>query len=379
MQRILVAVRPTITASEQQSSSPLVSDSFDRADSTTSLGTADSGQTWTALAGTWGIQTNRAYGVGTSPIDKQVVVESGASDVTVSVDVAVFDTDPVSIGPGIVFRAVDASNYLLFCAETAGRWALYKRVNGNHTEIASMSETPVAGKYEVTCSGSTITCKVGGVTKITATDTTHQTATRHGIRDYKNSTTASANRFDNFKIESLGAKPLVSDAFDRADNTTALGTADTGQAWGTQHGTWGIASNQAYSPALSGGDAIVLIEAGAANVEVSCNIAHQGNNGVLFRSANASNLLLARLGDNALQVYKREGGTWALLSSVAMTLTAGQTYALRVVASGSTIDIYVGGVKQITITESFQSTITTQGLYSGSTLARWDNFKVEAI
>lgn len=176
-------------------SGPLVSDTFDRADTGTSLGVADTGQTWTPLAGTWGIETNRAYAVGSDPADRQVVVEAGAADVVVAVDVAVLDSGG---GTGLLFRGVDASNYWIFTSEGT-RWALYKRVAGTHTLVAALTETPVAGRWEVTCSGSTITCKIDGVTKMTVTDTAHQAATRHGMRIYRlNATTSS--RYDNFTV-----------------------------------------------------------------------------------------------------------------------------------------------------------------------------------
>lgn len=187
--------RGTALVWEPPTTGPVVSDSFDRADSGTSMGTADTGQVWTPLAGTWGIDTNRGYSVGSDPADRQVVVESGVSDPTVAVDVPVLDSGG---GTGLLFRGVDANNYWIFTSEGT-RWALYKRVTGTHTLVGSFTETPTIGRWEVACSGSSITCKIDSVTKVTATDTTHQTATRHGLRIFRQSATSSS-RFDNFTV-----------------------------------------------------------------------------------------------------------------------------------------------------------------------------------
>lgn len=178
---------------------PLVSDTFDRPNNATSLGTADTGQTWTSLSGTWGIDTNRAYTSGGTSSDRQVAVESGASDVTVAVDVTALDNP----GPGLLFRAVDTNNYWVFIAQTAqGDWRLFKRVAGTYTMVGSLVEAPFAGRWEVVCSGSTITCKVDGVTKITTTDSTHQFATLHGLRTF-NVAGEPVDRWDNFQVEAL--------------------------------------------------------------------------------------------------------------------------------------------------------------------------------
>lgn len=170
--------------------------------------------------------------------------------------------------------------------------------------------------------------------------------------------------------------PLVSDSFNRPDNATSLGTTDTGQVWSALAGTWGIDTNQAYGP--SGGDLLALLEAGASDVNITCDIKHHDNNGVLFRTVSQSDFLLARLSVNTVQLYRRQAGVWTLLADAAMTLTNGQTYAFRVVASGSTINVYVDGVNRVTATESFQSTVTKHGMFGGNSVSRWDNFRVDA-
>lgn len=178
-------------------SGPAVSDTFNRADSTTTMGNADTGQPWVPLAGTWGIDANRAYSVDAATDDRQVAVDAANADATVEVDMAVLDAIG---GGGLLFRAVDANNYWLFVAEPEiPRWVLYKRVSGTYTLVASFAQAGATGRLLVTASGSAITCKLDGATLMSVTDTAHQTATRHGLRVYRFGS-ASANRFDNFKV-----------------------------------------------------------------------------------------------------------------------------------------------------------------------------------
>lgn len=191
MRRITVVTRPTVA---EAAAGPLVSDTFDRPDSTTSLGTADTGQVWAALDGTWGIETNRAYTPG-GGLDRQAVVESGASDVTVEVTVPV-----VTTGAGVVGRSVDGSNYWLWTWEAGvPRMALYKRVGGGHTLVGSYSlaALPDGSRLGLRMTGTTVVGLLDGMDVLTVTDSAHQTATRHGMRVYNSDIT----RLDNFRVE----------------------------------------------------------------------------------------------------------------------------------------------------------------------------------
>lgn len=180
-------------------SGPLVLDTFDRADSATSLGVAGTGQAWEVLAETWGIQTNKAYSYSPNNNLGFAAIEAGVSDMRVQVDVSGLGT----LGDaGLLFRVVDANNFLTFFASpSGGKWHLAKRVAGTWSFFAQLAEAPTNGRYEVICSGSAITCKVDGATKITATDSAHSTATRAGMMGVTDDATrARAVRFDNFEI-----------------------------------------------------------------------------------------------------------------------------------------------------------------------------------
>lgn len=165
---------------------PLVSDTFNRADSTTSLGTADTGQAWTPLATTvWGIIGNTAYETGNAA-QALAVVETGVSDCTVSV------TMPVMGDTGLCFRASDNDNNFV-----TNPTALYREQSDTgYTLLGSYPQINAGDRLAVVLSGSTITVKVNGAAVLTVTDTFNQTATKHGLRSH-NSTAA---RFDDFEV-----------------------------------------------------------------------------------------------------------------------------------------------------------------------------------
>lgn len=174
-------------------STATVTDSFNRANSAVALGNADTGQTWSALGGTWGISANQAYFVtGGTTNSLYAVVDSGLADTTVQVTIAVTD---VTEEPRVVFRAVDVNN--LWIVSTSG--VVYKRVAGSYTSAATFTHTFVNGDIvSVVLLGNSITAKVNGTTVATVTDSFNATATKHGIGQLLLNT--NVTRFDDFSV-----------------------------------------------------------------------------------------------------------------------------------------------------------------------------------
>jgi hypothetical protein len=86
----------------QQTSTGIVYASFYAPDSATAIVDADTGQSWTQLAGTWGTHKYRAYMSAPNPNDGNcaAVVETGVSNAKISVQV----NDPNSVSAqGILF------------------------------------------------------------------------------------------------------------------------------------------------------------------------------------------------------------------------------------------------------------------------------------
>ena len=166
-----------------------------------------------------------------------------------------------------------------------------------------------------------------------------------------------------------GTGIIVSDSFDRADNATSLGAADTGQAWTATGLTAGIQGGMAYFPTVSG-FGIATVETLHADVDVTCSL-------ILRTSADQSRGVLLLRGDgsvaNRWSLNCDSTGTNLVLSKVvasvstnvqtaAFAVTLGQSYAIRVVAKGSAWTVYVNGVSTITATDAALSTLTKCGI-----------------
>lgn len=159
----------------RRSSRIVVADSFQRADSAVSLGSADTGQAWTAHGGTPGIAGNQAYFAATA-LDGGASVESGAANVTVSVVCTAIGGDF-----GVIARLTDGSNYIRL-VHTGGAVFFQKRVGGGFTTFATQAWTLTAGDvFTLACSGNTLTARINGTQIGTTSDAFNNTATRHGF------------------------------------------------------------------------------------------------------------------------------------------------------------------------------------------------------
>lgn len=174
------------------------------------------------------------------------------------------------------------------------------------------------------------------------------------------------------------AQTLVSDSFTRANSAVTLGSADTGQAWTANRGTWGISSNAAYNPVI---DASTLdtatVDAGSANVTVSVTLAtYAAAQRVCGRQTDAANGLLVDVQDTAINLYRVTADSPNLLGTAAIVAASGCTIAL--VMSGNSISVRFNGSQVIgPITESQGSSVTKHGLGNGgSTIATFDNFLI---
>ena len=165
-------------------------DSFNRADNATSLGSADTGQTWAVLnGGPWGIVSKQAYQPG-NVAGSVAVVDATVSDGVVQVSLSTMGT-----GAGLVFRASDASNFWKLYA-SGSTYVLAKRVAGADTTVATISVAPSSGDLlSVALSGPAITVAINGVQRAVASDSFNQTATKHGLHASDN-----VARFDDFSV-----------------------------------------------------------------------------------------------------------------------------------------------------------------------------------
>jgi hypothetical protein len=138
---------------------------------------------------------------------QRAVVDSGASDVDISLDVTI---DSNADGTeGILFRYVDVDNHwqaIWGNGDSVHIWVIDERVSKTYTRRASVAFTPSATttySFRVVASGTSITATIDGGYQIAYTSSLYQTATKHGImgqsRDYVGAP-ATPPAYDNFVV-----------------------------------------------------------------------------------------------------------------------------------------------------------------------------------
>lgn len=181
---------------------------------------------------------------------------------------------------------------------------------------------------------------------------------------------------------------LVSDSFNRANSTTSLGTADTGQTWIGITGTFGISSNQAVAYATI---AESQINTTVTDMDSSVSVtfaSSSGNGGVFVRGSGSSSDLSGyylRLTGGSYSLYSigTGGGSASIQSQSAGALTYPFTVTLRMTIQGSTINCYANGTQlfggSITNTAVSGSSYIYAGLRASDTATTFDNFSVSSV
>ena len=178
-----------------------ITDTFTRADSTTTLGSTETGQAWQVIAGTAGILSGQARGY-TNLCD--VVVDFGTPNMAVSVDYVV---------PAPYLRIfahyVDSSNYYGLLMQSSGLAPRLYRLYGGVEASLTPSTTVAAGDritmeaFE-TGSGTRLRVLRNGVEVFLITDTSagRPLGTKCGMRL---SATGQTARWDNFETTEVTA------------------------------------------------------------------------------------------------------------------------------------------------------------------------------
>lgn len=192
--------------------STFASDTFTRADSASSLGTADQGGAWTVTAGdgTWGITSNKGYAATPKSNDHSIATLSVAqNNVTVSCDITLSSTSNRATA-GLRLRAADVSNWLgsyLYKTGTYNMLDLQQVVSGAQTSLASVTSLGLVNgntyNLKVVISGTTAAVYLDGVLKIAATSfNSGLTTQKYGINLFSLSTDFDdgGTRFDNFLV-----------------------------------------------------------------------------------------------------------------------------------------------------------------------------------
>ena len=175
---------------------------------------------------------------------------------------------------------------------------------------------------------------------------------------------------------------LVRDSFNRNDNALSLGNAETGQAWteiGAAALAIGIVSGRAVGDGAAGDDG-AYVETDRADVDISADVqcSEPGISYILLRYSAADALIIVGADNSAANNFAiwRNNAGWSLIGNWASD--PGTTvHQLRVVAKGSSIQLFVAGVLRISVTETFNQTETKHRCWLRATSAL-DNFIVKA-
>jgi hypothetical protein len=189
--RTLTGRRPT----------PGAYDTFTRADSAVTMGTAESGQVWTPSTGTWGIDTGQAYSPDASG-DRYTVIEVEGPDGTFDVDLV--NASDGSQDSGLVFRWIDSGNFLLF-----HNYFLFIVDSGSFSILQAnlYPVGPGAHHLKAVLRGTSIKLYVDGAlsndyTLVGSEATKFTTPTKIGLRD--NSAGLFKAHFDNLTFDQAG-------------------------------------------------------------------------------------------------------------------------------------------------------------------------------
>lgn len=194
---LITAVTTTPVVSEP---TLLAHDSFDRANSSSTLG-ATSGEgslgalNWTAQLGTWGVSSNQAYcpTLDGGTLNGIATIDVGTGDVDVTVTTSVADTG----SQGIILRYVDANNHVRMIGDNT-QCSLSKTVAGSPVGIISNFGACQSGTVlRVQAVGTEYRVYIDGELKGTATDSSFTTATKVGMR-----VSGTGEKFNEFSVYS---------------------------------------------------------------------------------------------------------------------------------------------------------------------------------
>lgn len=179
----------------------VLSDTFTRANSTTSAGVATTGQTWTTESGVWGINTNQLYAP-TAP--GNVIINSGVTNFYIASNFTFTNNG------GMLFRHADASNrWGLFLDLTQRRVQLYKVSGGINVVIQETGDNVVTGSttylLEVVVFGDLIIGYVDGIEYIRYTMTEAEFAASQARTNvgFRQTVASTGMRWDNLVVKTL--------------------------------------------------------------------------------------------------------------------------------------------------------------------------------
>jgi hypothetical protein len=358
----------TATTQALSAPAPTILDSFNRGDSTTSLGTTETGQAWrNDNSSVWGVSGGKAYiaTAGATGGQSYADVECGTADVTVSFVITGL------LSGGIAFRhnLTNLNGYVLVINNN-GSLQIYRSAGAygaeTYTTIGQSTALAVLGdKVSITASGSTLQGKINDVTVVTATDATY-TGTRHGLYNFG----VNAGRLDNFTVAPATTTPATA-----VITGTPTGTTISTWTFSADGGTFGAAPIYAsvagnvvtVTGAIMTAKTLAIKATGASGVTDTMTISKISDGSSGFVGADAVTVVLT----NEAQVFP---GT---VSAAVAGFTTSQVLAYKgAVQQSATIGTITGAPTGMTITyqnnpgltAQFTATVTTALVTQSGTL-----------
>ncbi|MBL7495115.1 RHS repeat protein, partial [Frankia sp. CNm7] len=357
-----------------QAPSPKIA-SFTGANSISSLGTTDTGETWEVLSGTWGINSNNAYLATAAVLKPSVAVLPAPPDGLVR-----FTAPTAQDNVGVAFRVQDVDNlWALTVKPSTNSLVLVKRVGGTTSTAATFTGVCCAANdvFAVRMVGSTLTVYRNDRVVGTHTDSALSTATKAGLY----ATGIGSGRIGSVTIVSEAHR----DVFTSANSSTTLGTTDDGETWKTSTGlgagTWGISSNQAYLATASGNRNVATVPAAADGAFTFKLPVAQAGLGLAFRYADADNYwrLVAQPSSGTWQLVKRVAGTETLVATSSSGLCCTASDTLKVITYGESIIVQRNGTQILSASDPAVFYGSRAGPFAEATGAgRFDEFTATA-
>lgn len=155
--------------------------------------------------------------------------------------------------------------------------------------------------------------------------------------------------------------PEIVDAFDRADSTTTLGNADTGETWAyfrTGAGRVGISGNRAYCATVDAWANVAYLDAGEVDVHVKCSLTHNDASGPVFvvcrfDHATFNGYIVLPIGGTSLILGRLDGGVMTPIDTVTMTLP--DRLDLLFTSVDDVLKVYLDGNEVMSATDATHS------------------------
>jgi hypothetical protein len=160
------------------------------------------------------------------------------------------------------------------------------------------------------------------------------------------------------RLITIGSRPtktLFSDTFSRADNATTLGNAEVGGAWTAQNGTWGVTGGEGYCVSDVDGNILVgniglNLKSYTFTVSIKGTISGASNQrrlNPIFKYIDSTNFWYVSFSAGTLSLRKVDTDNFTTQSSISLTTLDDVYYKIKVVCSGSNIQVYVDGILRI--------------------------------